>query len=79
MFGGHGLFADGVMFGMVTSRAVLAFRASPETATEYEVLGAVRPLARMPYWEVPDEVAADDTTLIAWASEALAIARAAKR
>lgn len=79
MFGGHGLFVDGVMFGMVTSDGTLAFRADDDTAERYEAHGADRPLSRMPYWTVPADVAAEDATFEAWAREALDVARAAKR
>ncbi|WP_412067883.1 TfoX/Sxy family protein [Rubrivirga sp. IMCC43871] len=78
MFGGHGLFAEGIMFGMVTSDGALALKADDTTRERIETEGAER-TGKMPYWRVPASVMDDDDALLAWAREALGVARAAKR
>ena len=77
MFGGHGLFESGVMFGMVTSKSELRFKVDDSTRARYEAEGSA-PMGKMPYWEVPTEVAASDERLHEWAREAIAVAHAAK-
>ncbi|WP_412063441.1 TfoX/Sxy family protein [Rubrivirga sp. IMCC45206] len=78
MFGGHGLFADGVMFGMITPDGALALKGNDATRDRIEAEGAVRS-GTMPYWRVPASVVDDDDGLLAWAREALSVARAARR
>lgn len=77
MFGGHGLFSDGAMFGMVTSSGDLALKADATTQARYEAAGSARK-GKMPYWHVPDAVLADDVQLLAWAREAVGVAHAAR-
>ena len=78
MFGGHSLFSEGAMFGMVTSAGDLAFKADDATKTRYEAAGSERK-GRMPYWRVPDAVLADEAELLAWGREAVGVAHAAKK
>lgn len=85
MFGGAGVYADGVMFGLVASD-VLYFKVDAETALAYEAEGA-RPFTydgksksvQMSYWQVPDRLFDDGQEMIAWAQQALNVARRAKR
>lgn len=78
MFGGFGVFESGAMFAIVDSTARLYFRADDSTRGRYEAAGSAqhRP---MPYFEVPAEVAVDETALIEWASEAAQVAHANKK
>lgn len=78
MFGGFGLFHDGVMFGLVDSAGEVHLRVDPSTRPRYEAAGG-RAHGRMPYASVPGAVLSDDATLRTWATEALATARAARR
>lgn len=78
MFGGNGVFGDGVMFAMVDTAGRCYFRADDETSRRYERAGSERH-GKMPYWEIPAEVRADHASLLEHASIALGEARAAKK
>jgi len=78
MFGGYGVFADGVMFVIVDSAGDAFLRADDSTSGAYEEVGSPRH-SRMPYWQVPDAVLNDDRKLIEWATAARDVAKAAKK
>ena len=78
MFGGYGVFADGVMFALVNSQGVPHLRTTPGSAPDFEARGVERH-GKMPYYEIPEEILAADEDLVAWAKVALAGAIAAKR
>ena len=78
MFGGFGIFVDGVMFGLVNRKGELHLRVDDTTRADYEEVGSTSH-GKMPYYTVPESVLEDDENLEAWASEAAAIARAAKQ
>ncbi len=80
MFGGLGIFRDGVMFGLV-SKDVLYFRADDASKAAYEAEGSMpwsmadhgRPMT-MPYWRVPERLLEDEDDFRAWALAACAAA-----
>lgn len=88
MFGGFGLYADGVMFGLV-DRATLYLRADDANRAEFDAVGSEpwtfeakgRPMA-MPYYPIPDQDFEDDEALARWftsavdAAERVAMAKA---
>ena len=85
MFGGFGLFLDGVMFGLIADD-VLYFKTGEANRADYEDAGmgpfvygrkGHRTIA-MSYHEVPSDVLEDREEILAWAHKALAVARAAK-
>jgi DNA transformation protein len=78
MFGGHGVFGDGVMFALVDSTGGCFLRVGPETVAGYDAAGA-QAHGRMPYRRIPDRIRRDPDDLLAWARAAQGIARAAKR
>lgn len=78
MFGGHGIFGDDVMFGIVDSAGRAFLRVDDTTRPQYEAAGS-EAHGRMPYQSIPDSVVADDDVLVAWGREALAVAKAAKK
>ena len=78
MFGGYGVFADGVMFALVDSSGHSYFRGDRADAEELEGLGS-EPHGKMPYWSVTDDEKADDEALLRRARAAFEIARAAKK
>lgn len=78
MFGGHGIFCDGVMFGLIDSQGTVHLRADDETAALFAEHGSTKH-GRMPYWTVPVGVLESESDLMSWASQALAVARAARR
>lgn len=77
MFGGHGIFLDGVMFAMVDSSGSCLLRADDASRPRFEAQGSQRH-ARMPYWGIPDPVLSDDETLLEWAGQAIEAAIRAK-
>jgi DNA transformation protein and related proteins len=85
MFGGAGIYADGVMFAILTDDT-LYLKADETTAHAFEAEGMTpftytskgkAPVA-MSYWEVPPRLLEEPDELVAWVRQAHAIARAAK-
>jgi DNA transformation protein len=84
MFGGAGLYADGVMFGLV-SGGLIHLKADAGTVARFEAEGC-RPFeygtsagrrAIMSYWRIPDRLYDDPDALAHWARQALEAARRA--
>ncbi len=83
MFGGAGLYADGLMFALEFD-GVIYMRADAESISDFEREGSapfVYPLAkRRPghasqhFWRLPERLYDDPDELAAWAGRALAIA-----
>jgi DNA transformation protein and related proteins len=82
MFGGAGLFADGVMFGLVSDGQIYLKADATTTAHferercgpfEYDTKNGKRALTS--YWRLPDWLYDDAEELAQWARQALAIAR----
>ena len=88
MFGGAGLYADGLMFGLVFD-GVIYLRVDAASIADFEREGStpfVYPLAkRRPghasqhFWRLPERLYDDPDDLAAWAGRALAIAAGRKR
>lgn len=82
MFGGLGLYADGVFFGLV-ARDRLYLKVDDSNRARFEAAGSApfKPYAGRPmtmnYWDVPPDVLEDSDELLAWAKASVAIARAA--
>jgi DNA transformation protein and related proteins len=75
MFGGHGLYWQGVIFGMVF-RERLYFKVDDESKGEYLArgMGPFRPNERQTlksYYEVPPEVLDDQEAFLSWARQAI--------
>jgi len=82
MFGGAGLYADGVMFGLL-SRDVIYLKADGETRSAFEREGST-PFgyqakggrrASLSYWRMPERLYDDPDELAVWAERALAVAQ----
>jgi DNA transformation protein len=85
LFGGFGIYADGVMFAL-SARGVIHLKADDQTAAAFREEGAV-PFSYatksgthtiMSYWRLPDRLYDDPDELAAWARTALAVARRAR-
>ena len=83
MFGAHGLFRDGLMFGLVADDA-LYLKVDDRTRAEYEARGLPPFCYRrkgktiaMGYRMAPEEALEDAEVLAAWARQACAAARRA--
>jgi uncharacterized protein (TIGR02453 family) len=80
MFGGVGLYLDGLFFALIANDT-LYFKVDGTNRPDYEAagMGPFRPYGdksyAMKYYEVPVEVLEDRETLRLWANKALAVAR----
>jgi DNA transformation protein and related proteins len=85
MFGGAGVYADGVMFAILADDT-LYLKADEPSSRAFEAEGmspfTYTPEGRTPvamsYWEVPPRLLEEPEELAAWAREAHGIARAGK-
>lgn len=76
MFGGFGIYLDGLMFGLIAYDK-LYFKVDAENRAEYEEAGCgpftyegKRKPVQLSYWLVPDDVYDDIDTLSGWAERA---------
>ncbi len=81
MFGGHGFFKDGLMFGMLGSGT---FRLKVDESNEQDYIDkGMKPYYSdkkkkgMPYWEVPADILEDRDELGKWSAKSVEIARKA--
>jgi len=85
MFGGAGVYADGVMFAILVDDT-LYLKADENSSEAFAAEGkgpfTYRPKGRatvaMSYWEIPEHLLDDPDELTAWARRAHAVALAAK-
>jgi DNA transformation protein and related proteins len=78
MFGGAGLFADGVMFGLV-ARDIIYLKADEQTIPDFEREGLTpftyaakgKKRISLSYWRLPDRLYDDPDELAQWARQAL--------
>lgn len=86
MFGGHGIFLDGLMFALVI-RSTLYFKADEVTQGDFQVRG-LGPFSyskggkefSLSYFEAPEEAMEDEQEMAAWAGSAYGVAlRAASK
>lgn len=73
MFGGYGIYKDGVIVAIIVNSR-LYFKVCPDNRADYEQRGS-QPFtykrkngktATMSYWEVPTDIMEDHDQLIAW-------------
>jgi DNA transformation protein len=84
MFGGAGLFADGVMFGLVSDGQIylkadtaMVPRFEGEGCGPFEYSTTKGKRALTSYWRLPDRLYDDPAELAQWAKLALGVARRA--
>lgn len=84
MFGGVGLYLDGLFFALIDDDT-LYFKTDDSNRPRFRSAGSRpfcpypdRPDLQMGYWEVPAEVLEDADALALWAREALAVALKAR-
>lgn len=84
MFGGAGIFLDGMMFALIADD-VLYFKADERTRAPFEAEG-LQPFTYetksgrrsiMAYWQAPERLFEDPDAMRAWAGMALQVAREA--
>lgn len=83
MFGGEGIYAEGAMFA-IAMHGRLYLKTDDESRPEFEELGSApftmsRQRSSKTFYELPDQVAADDAELAAWAHRAVEAALKKKR
>src|SRR6056300_1307770 len=71
MFGGHGLFYNGGMFGLVDSKGNCFLKAPEEKVDQYFATGSEKH-SRMPYYFVPNNVWTDKNDFDQWVKTAIA-------
>ncbi len=69
MFGGHGFFHDGQMFGMVDSKGNVALKATGDLEQEYIKKGSSKH-GKMPYYSLPEEIF-NSEDLISWVKKSI--------
>lgn len=84
MFGGVGLYADDVFFGILAAD-VLYFKVGETNRPDYDAAGSrpFKPYAdrsmAMPYYNVPIDVLEDAGTLASWARRSVEVAKASRK
>ena len=84
MFGGSGLFRDGIMFVLINRDGTFHFRVDDNNRPDYVAAGMSQHKGRsgsagMPYFECPPEVMEDAGEFCAWAAKAWDAALAAAK
>ncbi|NER14722.1 transcriptional regulator [Leptobacterium flavescens] len=74
MFGGHGIFHEGKMFGIVDSKGQCYLKADKANKAEYEAAGSHQH-SRMPYFSIPDAVLENREELLNWAKRSIDISK----
>lgn len=81
MFGGAGIYFDGLIFGVINNEDVLFFKVDDSNRSDYVSIGMMpfKPFADkpmvMPYYEVPEEVVENMERLAEWASKAIEVSQ----
>jgi DNA transformation protein and related proteins len=80
MFGGHGIFLEGLMFGLIAD-SILYLKVNKETENEFIARGLEAftynkkgKEFKMSYYQAPEEVLEDDDEMNSWASKAYGVA-----
>ncbi len=73
MFGGYGIFESGDMFVLISRDDRIYFKVDDTNRADYDAAGSEQ-FKPMPYYEVPEEVLADEESFVEWASRSIAIA-----
>lgn len=78
MFGGYGIFGDGVMFALVDSSGTPFLRVGDSNQTRFDKASSDKH-SRMPYFSIPPAIFGDQSKLEEWAADSLEIAKNAKK
>lgn len=87
MFGGAGLYCEGLFFGLIDSDDRFHLKVDDSNRADYQARGmkafappSPRPMSKaMPYMTVPDDVLEDPEELAVWAKKAMAVAAKGRR
>ncbi len=84
MFGGYGIFREGIMFAMISPGDIFRMRADDKNVGDYQKEGMQQFPSHggkkgMPYWDVPVHVLEDRNELKIWANNSFEAALRAKK
>ena len=74
MFGGYGVFHDGLMFALIADDT-LYFKVNESNRDIYKQSGSKPCQHGISYWEVPAELLEEDSSLHEWANISIGIAQ----
>ena len=74
MFGGHGIFHENKMFGLIDSKGGVFFKANETNVDEYLNAGSAKH-SKMPYYSVPENIFQDFDMLEEWAKKSIVISK----
>ena len=74
MFGGHGIFHEGKMFGIIDSAGLSFMKADDGSRADYEGRGSTKH-SRMPYFSIPEDVFQNPDIFVEWANKAIACSK----
>jgi DNA transformation protein len=83
MFGGYGLYAGGLFFGLISGSNRLYFKTDPASREPYLARGMTpfNPTSTQTlytYYAVPPDIQDDPASLVEWANAAIVVARRAR-
>ena len=78
MFGGYGVFESGTMCALVDPEGSVYLKVVESNRARFEALGAVKH-DRMPYYQIPEQIMADDARILEWTREAIAGSKFSKK
>jgi len=83
MFGGIGIFKDGLMFAKIGGDT-FRLKVAESNQKQFEERGmkpyhSEKKKKSMPYWEVPQDILEDKTELAKWSHQSFEIAKAANK
>ena len=74
MFGGHGVFHDSKMFGIIDSKGQAFLKADDSTLPDFQAADSSKH-SRMPYYSIPEDVLEDDKSLLKWVNKSITISK----
>ncbi len=72
MFGGHGLFSENKMFGLIDSKGISFLKVDDELKSDLVSKGGIQH-SRMPYYSIPDSILNDEDQLLDYARKSIVI------
>ena len=72
MFGGHGIFYDEKMFGIIDSKGTYFLKVDDNIKTDFISKGATQH-SKMPYYSIPNEVFENNEELISWVKKSISL------
>ena len=74
MFGGYGIFENGIMFALVSKEPGLYFKVDESIVNNFTDVESLR-FKTMPYYEVPADILEDADELSVWAKRSIGVAK----